>query len=74
MDIFDLVSGMQEEEKLEKQKRREIRDRKRLKERHKGGERGEEVDGEKERDGEVSWRKSGDEFPANIVRTPLEHC
>ncbi|XP_037623021.1 protein-methionine sulfoxide oxidase mical3a isoform X2 [Sebastes umbrosus] len=56
MDIFDLVSGMQQEaikeEKLEKERRRELKERKRVKERHKKREREKEVDGEKAKDDE----------------------
>uniref|UniRef100_A0A671YQN9 F-actin monooxygenase n=1 Tax=Sparus aurata TaxID=8175 RepID=A0A671YQN9_SPAAU len=56
MDIFDLVSGMQQEaikeEKLEKEKRRELKERKRVKEKCKERERKKEVDREKEKDDE----------------------
>ncbi|XP_030282403.1 protein-methionine sulfoxide oxidase mical3a isoform X3 [Sparus aurata] len=58
MDIFDLVSGMQQEaikeEKLEKEKRRELKERKRVKEKCKERERKKEVDREKEKDDEES--------------------
>ncbi|XP_061532814.1 protein-methionine sulfoxide oxidase mical3a isoform X4 [Phycodurus eques] len=51
-DIFDLVSGMHKEEKLDKEMRRQLKERKRVKERPKEREREKAVDREKEKDKE----------------------
>lgn len=75
MDIFDLVSGMQQEaikeEKLEKEKRRELKERKGVKEKCKERERKKEVDREKEKDDEevlLQTRGLNDfEFHTNII-------
>ncbi|XP_061532830.1 protein-methionine sulfoxide oxidase mical3a isoform X18 [Phycodurus eques] len=53
-DIFDLVSGMHKEEKLDKEMRRQLKERKRVKERPKEREREKAVDREKEKDKEES--------------------
>lgn len=70
MDIFDLVSGMQQEaikeEKLEKERRRELKERKRVKERHKKREREKEVDGEKAKDDEVLCRRGLNDFEFHL--------
>ncbi|XP_061631245.1 protein-methionine sulfoxide oxidase mical3a isoform X7 [Phyllopteryx taeniolatus] len=53
-DIFDLVSGMHKEEKLDKEMRRQLKERKGVKERPKEREREKAVDREKEKDNEES--------------------
>lgn len=60
-DIFDLVSGMQQEaikeEKLVREKRRELKEKKVAKERQKRREWEKRVDRGKEKDDEVSHRR-----------------
>lgn len=71
-DIFDLVSGMQQEalkeEKLVREKRREWKEKKVARERQKRREWEREVDRGKEKDDEVRCRRGGSGFEFHSQR------
>lgn len=79
-DIFDLVSGMQQEaikeEKLFREKRRELKEKKVAKERQKRREWEKEVDRGKEKDDEVSCRRGWNdfEFRDQRLRINIQKC